>query len=153
MADKREVIFKGIKRITKMIDTGNENSLLELAIQGASQAKLLADFSQGFQTGQTRNSIQWITGVGKTGGLNDSPKKQADDKISVSLKNNQAAVGATTEHAVYLEFGTRKMAPQPFIRPSLAIIAGDSVKIVAEKMDAEIKKGPLKYGQVRETFA
>ncbi len=152
MAENSKVVFTSIKHTTELVNTGNENSLLALAISGASQAKLLADFSQGYQTGQTRNSIQFETGTGKEGGFNDSEGKAAEKQLSINLKKDEAAVGATTGHASYVEFGTRKQAPQPFLRPSIALIAGQAKAVIAKKMQAEFDKGPLKYGQKRETF-
>jgi HK97 gp10 family phage protein len=55
-----------------------------------------ADFKMGYQTGQTKRSI----------GL-----EILDDDMT-------ADVEPTTEYAKYLEYGTRFMAAQPFVRPS-----------------------------------
>lgn len=56
-----------------------------------------ADFVKGYQTGTTKRSINLnITNFGLT-----------------------AEVGPTTEYSGYLEYGTRRMEAQPFIKPSL----------------------------------
>lgn len=55
-----------------------------------------ADFKMGYQTGQTKRSI----------GL-----EILDDDMT-------ADVEPTTEYSPYLEYGTRFMAAQPFVRPS-----------------------------------
>ncbi len=56
-----------------------------------------ADFTKGYATGQTKRSIGLeITDGGFT-----------------------AASGPTTEYAEYLEYGTRFMEAQPFVRPAL----------------------------------
>lgn len=56
-----------------------------------------ADFTQGYQTGTTKRSIGLeITDGGFT-----------------------AESGPTTEYAEYLEYGTRFMDAQPFVRPAL----------------------------------
>lgn len=151
MADS-EVIVSTIKNVSKLIETGDKESLLSLAIRGASQAKLLANFSKGYQTGQTKNSIQVLTGYGFRSGLNDSGGKPAEKEIDVPLRKNEAAVGATTAHAIYPEFGTRKQAPEPYLRPSLALVAGEAEAVIAAKMKYEFAKGPLKYGQSRVKF-
>lgn len=56
-----------------------------------------ADFTQGYQTGTTKRSVGLeITDGGFT-----------------------AESGPTTEYAEYLEYGTRFMDAQPFVRPAL----------------------------------
>lgn len=56
-----------------------------------------ADFTKGYQTGTTKRSIGLEI---KDGGLT-------------------AESGAETEYAPYLEYGTRFMEAQPFVRPAL----------------------------------
>lgn len=56
-----------------------------------------ADFTKGYQTGTTKRSI----------GL-----EIKDDGLT-------AESGAETEYAPYLEYGTRFMEAQPFVRPAL----------------------------------
>ncbi|OUQ08296.1 hypothetical protein B5E92_04390 [Erysipelatoclostridium sp. An15] len=56
-----------------------------------------ANFVKGYQTGTTKRSIRLdVTDFGLT-----------------------AEVGPTTEYSGYLEYGTRYMAAQPFVKPSL----------------------------------
>lgn len=56
-----------------------------------------ADFTRGYQTGTTKRSIGLEI---KDGGFS-------------------AEVGPETEYSPYLEYGTRFMSSQPFIKPSL----------------------------------
>lgn len=61
---------------------------------------------------------EWKRGEGKvfvppTGQLHDSIR------LKLSLNGMTAIVSANTEYAAYVEYGTRKMAAQPFLRPSL----------------------------------
>ena len=58
--------------------------------------KKKAEFKQGYQTGQTRRSV------------------------NLELKDNgfTAESGPTTEYAPYLEYGTRFMEAQPFVKPA-----------------------------------
>jgi HK97 gp10 family phage protein len=58
-----------------------------------------ADFKKGYQTGTTKQSI----------GL-----EVLDDGFT-------ASVGPETEYSPYLEYGTRFMEAQPFIKPSLDV--------------------------------
>lgn len=56
-----------------------------------------ADFEKGYQTGETKRSIMLeISGDGLT-----------------------AESGPTTDYSEYLEFGTRFMDAQPFVKPAL----------------------------------
>ena len=59
-------------------------------------SQLQADFSKGYQTGATKRSV------------------------GLDMKDNglTAESGPTTEYAEYLEYGTRFMEAQPFIKPA-----------------------------------
>lgn len=61
-----------------------------------------ADFDKGYQTGTTKRSI------------------------GLEIKDSEltAEVGPETEYSPYLEYGTRFMEAQPFVRPSLESQAG-----------------------------
>lgn len=58
-----------------------------------------ADFTQGYQTGQTKRSV-----------------KEAGINIIDNGLTGEA--GATTNYAEYLELGTRFMDAQPFVKPA-----------------------------------
>lgn len=55
------------------------------------------------------------------------------DSISVSMEGNRAKISANTDYAAYVEFGTSKMAPQPYLVPSLI---GNSGAVLAAMADA-----------------
>jgi HK97 gp10 family phage protein len=56
-----------------------------------------ADFTEGYQTGETKRSVS----------------------LDITDGGFSAESGPTTEHAEYLEYGTRFMDSQPFVKPSL----------------------------------
>lgn len=56
-----------------------------------------ADFKKGYQTGATKRSIQ----------------------LEITDNGFTAEVQPTTNYSPYLEYGTRKMEAQPFVRPAL----------------------------------
>lgn len=58
-----------------------------------------ADFTQGYQTGETKRSV---TAAG----------------LNITDGGLTAEAGATTEYAPYLEHGTRFMEAQPFVKPA-----------------------------------
>ena len=142
MADKTEVFFESVRNKNSLLKDANNFALQELAITGTTSAKRFANFNKGYQTGETKNSIQYRLANNRNGGFNDSTGKQASRKIDTPEKGT-AVVGATTNHAVYLEFGTRKMEPQPFLRPSLSELAGKSKEIIQKEMDDSIKDWKL----------
>lgn len=41
------------------------------------------------------------------------------DSIEVSAEGNRAVISANTDYAAYVEFGTSKMPPKPFLVPAL----------------------------------
>jgi HK97 gp10 family phage protein len=55
-----------------------------------------ADFTQGYQTGTTKRSIG----------------------LEIQDSGFTASVGPETEYSPYLEYGTRYMRAQPFVRPA-----------------------------------
>ena len=129
---------------TNSVREGN----LEIAINVTAQAKELAPVDLG----QLRNSIMYKTPL-KKGGFNDSEGKRAVAEITPIPLPNEAYVGANTEYAPYQEFGTRKMAPQPYLRPAIEIVAkGHDALDVLKKISDEQMRGALKKGQKRETF-
>lgn len=69
-----------------------------VAMQRNMQGK--ADFKMGYQTGTTKRSIGSKDGI-----------KFYDSNLTVE-------VGPTTDYASYVEYGTRFMSAQPFIRPA-----------------------------------
>lgn len=46
-----------------------------------------------------------------------------------------AQIGPTTEYAIYLEFGTYRMAPRPFLRPALAEVKPQFVEAVQQTLE------------------
>lgn len=58
-----------------------------------------ADFVKGYQTGTTKQSIG----------------------LEITDEGMTASVGPETEYSPYLEYGTRFMEAQPFIKPSLDV--------------------------------
>lgn len=71
-----------------------------------------ARFNRGYSTGATQQSIHSESG---------------DDGMSVT-------VYPSTEYAGYLELGTRKMSPQPFVKPALDSVAPLFKKVLLKEL-------------------
>ena len=118
-----------------------KNSNLELGIQIASQAKVLApvDF------GQLRNSIS-ASSLSETKLLNDSNGEKAEALETTGLKDGEVYVGSNSDHTIFQEYGTIKQPAQPFLRPSAELKAqGANMADIVKKynrtaMEAELKK-------------
>jgi hypothetical protein len=49
-----------------------------------------------------------------------SAATDALESFAEQMEDDTAFVGTTAEYAIYVEFGTRKMQAQPFLRPALS---------------------------------
>lgn len=58
------------------------------------------------------------------------------DSITAKSDGNNAVISADTEYAAYQEFGTSKIAPQPYLVPAL-IALKDNIGTVFESFMAE----------------
>ena len=145
---KIEIIRNG--NINKIFDDANIKSALELAIKITTEAKSLAPVAEK-HGGRLRNSIMYKTNK-ESGGFNDSSGENSQAKINVNPKEAEAFVGFNLLYGIYQEYGTRKMAPQPFFRPAIAIWSGQKAVDVIKKIHDEELRGKLKEGQMRETF-
>lgn len=83
---KENVTMNDVKRVVRQNGADLQQKIQEKA-----------EFTQGYQTGQTKRSVDLVI---KDGGFT-------------------ADSGPTTEYSGYLEHGTRFMDAQPFVRPAL----------------------------------
>lgn len=90
-----EELEKALKENVTMDDVKKVVKRHGSELQKRTQGK--ADFKKGFQTGTTKRSI------------------------GLEIKDNgfTAEVEPTTEYSPYLEYGTRFMEAQPFVKPAL----------------------------------
>ena len=73
--------------------------------------------------------------------------------IDYEVKGSEGFVGSPLEYAIYQEFGTRYMSPQPFLRPAIAkVVFNQSTQSVLKKRAEEVAKGKLKQGTERVKF-
>lgn len=134
-----EILFSSIDpdEVFRKIDA---KAVTAIAIKVTSQAKDLAPVDKGL----LRNSLMWKTS--QASGLLEEGAP-IDDTVSA---DNEALVGSSVEYAVYQEFGTRFMAPKPFLRPAAALIGGAAVADIVKKIADEQLKGTLRETPVEE---
>ncbi len=84
------------KKITDAVKAGIPGAVQIAAVNISSKAKDLSPVD----TGNLRNSISYRQGN----------------------RPNEMIVGANAPYAIYQEFGTRNMPPQPFMRPAIDLV-------------------------------
>ena len=143
-----EVILERFN-MEKILDNALSAGTLEMAINAVKEAKS----AQQPDTGRLRNSIMYKT-IDKKGGFNDNPgKEQAPDEIDANARSEkEAVVGFNLNYGIYQEFGTKHMAPQPFLRPAIALTKGSDKKDVIKAINDEVERGTLTETKIRETF-
>ena len=96
----------------KAVKAGSKKGMIKVAMLVVSQAKALAAVHK--KSGLLRNSIMWKSSSSQ-GGLEEG------DALSESVSEDEIIVGSSVEYAIYQEYGTRKMAAQPYLRPAIKI--------------------------------
>ena len=121
--------------INKGIDNGVAESVLEACIRVQTEARNLAPVAP-VHGGRLKGSISFKT------------DKHSDGDLDVNPAKGEGYVGSMLDYAVYQEFGTRYMKPQPFLRPAIArVVYGTSTKEVIRKIMKEELKGALDGGE------
>ena len=97
-----KIKWEGLEDLQKKLRENASMNLVKKTVQQngqelRSKIQEKAEFTKGYQTGQTKRSVNLEI---KDGGFT-------------------AESGPTTEHAEYVEYGTRFMDAQPFVRPAL----------------------------------
>lgn len=126
MTIKSEFILKKFGDPVTGAEEGLDVSILKTCAQIATEAKTLAPVAKK-HGGKLRNSITYSTFL-QPGDLPEKPKKR------------EGYVGSMLDYAVYQEFGTRKMRPQPFLRPAIALVSGKNLQDVANDINNAMNK-------------
>lgn len=97
-----KIKWEGLEELQKKLRENASMNLVKKTVQQngqelRSKIEAKAEFTQGYQTGQTKGSVNLEI---KDGGFT-------------------AESGPTTEYAPYVENGTRFMEAQPFVHPAL----------------------------------
>lgn len=129
---------------------GTKAGMIECAIKVVSQAKAICPVAKE-HGGRLRNSIMWKSSD-KEGGLNNGGGAKAP-ALDSKAGDMEVLVGSNVEYSTYQEFGTRYMAPQPFLRPAISIHGhGKDAAETMKKRAQEVMKGKLEEGQDRVKF-
>lgn len=130
-----DITYKSyIPQTIKAIESGGMDGLIKLAARVITETKSLAQFGR-YQTGNLRNSYMWKT---KT----ESDGYEGGGKLKQSAGTNEVIMGSGSDHATYVEMGTRKMTAQPHFRVALDIIlrGANAAKAMSEALANSVKK-------------
>lgn len=124
--EKRLLTAEAVKAMELTLESG----ITRLAVNITATAKQLAPVAKEYG-GNLKGSIQWAQDGGKSGGAENA------NQLTEQPPKGGAIVGTPVEYGTYQEFGTRKMFPQPFLRPAI---------------DIEAKGAPLREAMARAFF-
>ena len=137
---KKDYLPEGFDTTTK---EGTEQAITALCVLIASQAKLFSPVDSGI----LRASIMWKAN-GQSGG------KTGGKDLTEQAGKLEGIVGTATEYGIYQEFGTRYMAPNPFLRPAVAkYTTGQTDETIAKKIIIEHMNGKLRKGRNDTVFS
>lgn len=117
--DGEEVKVRGKKYVGE--------SALEAGIIIQNQAVVLCPVDQG----RLRGSI-FLKTKDRSIGNSYSGKALSEDLIEAPEEENVVYVGTNVRYASYVEYGTRKSAMQPFMRPAFDLSQGKILTIIKE---------------------
>lgn len=137
---------------------GAENGVLKSVVSICSQITAEAKARCPVDSGRLRGSIMWRTSDGE-GGFNKvgrlantvagksgkviSRKKgqESSEPLTVRPKKYEGYVGTNVDYAVYIEFGTRRMKAQSFLRTALEHYSGEkALSKIRHECDIEMGK-------------
>jgi HK97 gp10 family phage protein len=105
-----------------------EKSVFEIGLIVEAQAKFLAPVD----TGRLRASL--------TTQMRDRGSGAGQDVIERPTEEVTAHVGTAVHYAPYLEFGTRYMEAQPYLRPALDFAEGKKATVVESNIRHELRE-------------
>jgi hypothetical protein len=148
-------ITRNDANLDEVFDAIGQAATIDIASRICQMTKMLAPVALG----PLRNAYMWKVGDQK-GGFNNMPGEPAQIELtSETTGPMDGVVGASQpladkeNYAVYQEFGTRKMAPQPHFRPAIAsVVTQQSLGSCVKKASDEHLRGKLTPGQTREVF-
>lgn len=119
-------IVEGAEELDRLLD--DLISGLHRGIPNATEAagKVIFDEVQGRSKGSIKNNLA----------LSVSEKRNGAEAV---IEVKESAKGGEEHHAVFLEYGTSKMAAQPFMRPGFEAVKGKAVEEFNNQLANDLK--------------
>ncbi len=117
------------KNMQHVLDRASEKALRKIGIVIAGQSILMVPV----QTGRLRGSITYATARERT------DAKIKGDGVSQPKDKDTVHIGSNVEYSNYVEFGTKYMGAQPFLRPAFDRNKKNVSKIFANEIKAAFR--------------
>ena len=134
-------VISNVKEQIKLKDEAVERAMVRIgeevesaAKEELSRPKTHADGSvrPNVDTGRLRNSIIYATSKKQSYGT--EPAEPADYTVHGVVEKGKVVVGTNVEYAPYLELGTSKSPPYPYLKPAVQNRVGVIKEIIEEEL-------------------
>jgi len=131
-------------------ESGAKKTIKQLTIESCIRVHAEAVLKAPFRYGQLRNSLMWKISDGK-GGFNQAGGESApsDQELTSIPKKDEGYVGTNSSYAHHLEFGTKYMAAQPYLRPAADAVKGAKANEIMRKWGQKAMKEEFEKRKVK----
>lgn len=134
--------FKVVSHRQEAIDAKDEavkSAMIQIGMAAETYAKALCPVGtpestgiKGYIGGTLRGSITYATEEQHSTG--QAPAKGADYKMLATPEKERVYIGTNVEYAPYVEMGTVKMKPKPYLKPAIANNAAEYQSIIEREL-------------------
>lgn len=134
--------FRMVSHRQEIIDAKDEavkRAMIQIGMAAETYAKALCPVGtpestgiKGYIGGTLRGSITYATEEQHSTG--QAPAKGADYKMLATPEKERVYIGTNVEYAPYVEMGTVKMKPKPYLKPAIANNAAEYQSIIEREL-------------------
>lgn len=134
--------FKVVSHRQEVIDAKDEavkRAMIQIGMAAETYAKALCPVGtpestgiKGYIGGTLRGSITYATEEQHSTG--QAPARGADYKMLATPEKERVYIGTNVEYAPYVEMGTVKMKPKPYLKPAIANNAAEYQSIIEREL-------------------
>lgn len=134
--------FNVVSHRQEAIDAKDEavkRAMIQIGMAAETYAKALCPVGtpestgiKGYIGGTLRGSITYATEEQHSTG--QAPAKGADYKMLATPEKERVYIGTNVEYAPYVEMGTVKMEPKPYLKPAIANNAAEYQSILEREL-------------------
>lgn len=134
--------FKVVSHRQEVIEAKDEavkRAMIQIGMAAETYAKALCPVGtpestgiKGYMGGTLRGSITYATEEQHSTG--QAPARGADYKMLATPEKERVYIGTNVEYAPYVEMGTVKMKPKPYLKPAIANNAAEYQSILEREL-------------------
>jgi HK97 gp10 family phage protein len=139
---EKAMAFKVVSHRQEVIDAKDEavkRAMIQIGMAAETYAKSLCPVGtpestgiKGYIGGTLRGSITYATEEQHSTG--QAPARGADYKMLATPEKERVYIGTNVEYAPYVEMGTVKMKPKPYLKPAIANNADEYKSIIEREL-------------------